>query len=91
MASLKVKKPATTDVDHFLDVALRDWQMAAKLDDLDPVFVEGFLADWPVVEDLMAKLARLESEGLMSPAQCQKYAQVRRLEAEYRPVVESEL
>ena len=91
MASLKLKKPAATHVDHFIDVALRDWQMAARLDELDPVFVEGFLADWPVVEDLMAKLARWENEGFMSPAQCQKYREVRRLEVEHRPAIESQL
>ena len=91
MASLKVKKPAAADVDHFLDVALRNWQMTARLDELDPVFVEGFLADWPVVEDLMAKLARWAREGVMSSAQCRTYDEVRRLEAEHRTVIESQL
>ena len=91
MATLKVKKPTAAMVDHFLDVALRDWQMAGELDELDPVFVEGFLTDWPVVEDLMARLARWEHEGFMSPAQCEKYAEVRCLEDEHRPAIESEL
>ena len=88
---MKVKKPATADVDHFIDVALRDWQIVAELDELDPVFVEGFLADWPVVEDLMARLGRWESAGLMSAAQCRKYGEVRRLESAYREYVEGQL
>jgi len=84
-----IEKPPAGDIDHFVDVALRDWQMVAELDDLDPVFVEGFLTDWPVVEDLMARLGRWEP--FMSAAQRDKYAEVLRLQTAYRDYVESQL
>ena len=81
--------PTADQIDHFVDVARRDWQIVADLDDLDPVFVESFLTDWPVVEDLMARLVRWEP--FISPAQRDKYADVLRLQAAYRDYIESQL
>ena len=91
MATLKVKKPTSADVDHFLDVAIREWELVPKLEACDPLFVESFLTDWPVVEDRLLRLARWEREGVMTAAQVEKLAKVRRLEAKYRPLVESQL
>jgi hypothetical protein len=81
--------PTAAQIDHFVDVALHEWEVVGELDKLDPVFVECFLTDWPVVEDRLARLARWES--FMSPAQHEKYAEVLRLEGAYRPRVESQL
>jgi len=91
MATLKVKKPTSADVDHFLDVALREWQLIPELDSCDPLFVESFLTDWPVVEDRLARLDRWEQEGLMTPIQSEKLSKIHRLEAKYRTLVESKL
>lgn len=91
MATLKVKKPTSADVDHFLDIAIREWQLIPELDSCDPLFVESFLTDWPVVEDRLAMLERWEQEGLMGNAQSQKLSKIRKLEAKYRPLVESRL
>jgi len=91
MATLKVKRPTAADVDHVLDVAIREWELIPELDSCDPLFLESFLTDWPVVEDRLARLVRWEQEGLLTAAQSARLSKIRRLETKYRPLVESRL
>jgi len=88
MAAVKFDPKVKERIAHDLDMATRDWQVVAGLQDGDEVFMEHFLADWPVVEDRMRRLAQWKREGTMTPAQVRQYSALMELERKYRPVVE---
>jgi hypothetical protein len=78
-------------INHTLDVAIREWSAVPELAREWPDWEEhsqfSYIMDWPVSEDRLFRLAEWSEQGILSPRQYDRYAELLRLVEQYRPVL----
>ena len=61
---------------------------AQEWDDWDDLSRLTFVVNWPVADDQLHMLNQWAEQGLLTPAQRERYEQLRQLVAEHRPTLE---
>ncbi len=79
-------------IDDYLDYFTAEWRgvpaLAAEWPDWDEDEQLDFILEWPIREDRLEQLRSWAGEGLLMPAQRERYAALLQLVARHRPTIE---
>ena len=79
-------------IDDYLEYLIREWEsipgLAAEWDEWDDLSQLTFVVNWGVPADRLAQLHQWAEQGLLTPAQRQRYEQLLQLVAQHRPTLE---
>ena len=79
-------------IDDYLSYLIRAWaaipETAAEWDDWDEHSQLVFVINWGVPQDRLHQLKGWAADGLLTPAQCQRYQELLQLIEQHRPTLE---
>lgn len=94
MAQVAQRLHRQPDVDYHLDYQFRAWQGIPEYAEwwleMDGTEKEVFHLEWiGITESRLDQLQQWAEQGLLTPAQCERYDQLLELVAQHRPTVEA--
>lgn len=92
MAAVARQSENDDRVDSILAYLLAEWEAVPELAEEWPEWSQedhlDFALDWPIREDRLWQLDALARGGQLSPEQQQRYARLREIVAEHRPLLD---
>ncbi len=79
-------------IDRYLSYLIREWasipEIADEWDEWDDLEQLEFTVEWPIREDRLGQLQAYAEQGLMTPAQQDRYDELLHLVEKHRPTLE---
>lgn len=78
-------------IDDLLDSLTFEWQslpeIAAEIDQWDPIDQLNFVEEWPIQEDRLMFLERYVARRTLAPDQLTRYEELKRIIRKNRPII----
>lgn len=92
MAQVAREPRSRTDIDYHLDYQFRSWQSVPEYAEwwpgMDATEQEMFHLEWVgITESRLAELRRWAAQGVLTPAQRERYDELLRLVERHRPIL----